>query len=127
MTRLTPSQPACNFAPGTETSTAIPQREWPFCLAGNAQSTVSAICVPADKNSSDVVRHAYERYNLSLGLGLSEVAGKVFRIGHLGDLNELMILSALAGTEMALRDSGIEVVPGSGVGAASEYLRTSAR
>ncbi len=49
----------------------------------------------------------------------------MFRIGHLGDLNEIMILSALAGAEMALRDSGIEVTPGSGVGAASEYLRST--
>lgn len=90
-------------------------------------NTVTAICVPAGADSGLVVRNAYERYNLSLGLGLGEVAGKVFRIGHIGDLNEVMILSALAGTEMALRDSGIEVQPGSGVGAASEYLRTSAR
>ena len=57
---------------------------------------------------------------------MADVAGKVFRIGHLGDLNELMILSALAGTEMALRDSAIDVVPGSGVGAASEFLRQGA-
>lgn len=88
--------------------------------------TVSAICVPPGMDSNVVVRNAYERYNLSLGQGLTEVAGKVFRIGHLGDLNELMILSALAGTEMALRDSSIDVVPGSGVGAAAEFLRLSA-
>ena len=90
-------------------------------------NTVSAIVVPKDRNANDVVKNAYQRYNLSLGGGLGDVAGTVFRIGHLGDLNELMILSALAGTEMALRDSGIEVVPGSGVGAASEYLRTSVK
>ena len=88
-------------------------------------NTVSAIVVPKDKDANEVVKNAYSRYNLSLGGGLGDVAGKVFRIGHLGDLNELMILSALAGTEMALRDSGIDVVPGSGVGAASEFLRTS--
>ena len=83
--------------------------------------------MPADRNAGDVVKNAYARYNLSLGGGLGEVAGKVFRIGHLGDLNELMILSALAGTEMALRDSGIEITPGSGVGAASEFLRTTCK
>jgi alanine-glyoxylate transaminase/serine-glyoxylate transaminase/serine-pyruvate transaminase len=76
-------------------------------------------------DSNDVVRNAYNRYNLSLGGGLTEVAGKVFRIGHLGDMNELMILSALAGTEMALCDSGIEVTLGSGVGAAAALLRSS--
>ncbi len=89
-------------------------------------NTVTAICVPAGKDSGQVVRTAYERYNLSLGGGLGDVAGKVFRIGHIGDLNEIMILSALAGTEMALRDCDIDVQPGCGVGAASEYLRTSA-
>ncbi len=88
-------------------------------------NTVSAIVVPEGKNANDVVKNAYARYNLSLGGGLGDVAGKVFRIGHMGDLNEIMVLSALAGTEMALRDSGIDVVPGSGVGAASEFLRTT--
>ncbi|MGE0859443.1 MAG: aminotransferase class V-fold PLP-dependent enzyme [Gammaproteobacteria bacterium] len=88
-------------------------------------NTVSAIVVPQGRNANDVVKNAYARYNLSLGGGLGDVAGKVFRIGHLGDLNEIMILSALVGAEMALRDSGIEVTPGSGVGAASEYLRST--
>ena len=87
--------------------------------------TVTAICVPEGIDSNDVVRNAYNHYNLSLGGGLTEVAGKVFRIGHLGDMNELMILSALAGTEMALCDSGIDVTLGSGVGAAAGFLRGS--
>lgn len=85
--------------------------------------TVSAIVVPEGVDSNAVVNHAYYRYGLSLGVGLNKVAGKVFRIGHLGDNNELMILAALAGAEMALRDAGADVVPGSGVGAAQEYLR----
>jgi alanine-glyoxylate transaminase/serine-glyoxylate transaminase/serine-pyruvate transaminase len=101
---------------------------WGLSLCAKAphwhSDTVSAICVPAGCDSAQVVRHAYERYNLSLGAGLADVAGKVFRIGHLGDLNEIMVLSALAGTEMVLRDCGIDVVPGSGVGAAQEFLRT---
>ncbi|HEY7690301.1 MAG TPA: aminotransferase class V-fold PLP-dependent enzyme, partial [Dongiaceae bacterium] len=63
--------------------------------------TVSAIRVPDGFDGNEVVRNAYDRYNLSLGVGLSKVAGKVFRIGHLGNLNELMILTALAGAEMA--------------------------
>ncbi len=87
--------------------------------------TVTTICVPEGIDSTQVVTHAYRRYNLSLGAGLAQVAGKVFRIGHLGDLNEIMILSALAGTEMALRDCGVPVAAGSGVAAAQEYLRTS--
>lgn len=87
--------------------------------------TVSAICVPEGYDSAELIKHAYFRYGLSLGGGLSEVAGKVFRIGHLGDLNELMLISAIAGSEMAMRDLGINVEPGSGVAAATEYYRTS--
>ncbi len=82
--------------------------------------TVSAIMVPPHVKGEDVIDIAYKRYNLSLGAGLAKMAGKLFRIGHMGDLNELMLLGALAGTEMALRDAGVHVVPGSGVGAAEE-------
>jgi len=89
--------------------------------------TVSAVCVPEGFDGNDVAKLAYLRYNLSLGLGLSKVAGKVFRIGHLGSLNELMVLSALSGAEMAMRDLGIRVAPGSGVAAAQEHYRATAR
>ncbi|NNL99710.1 MAG: aminotransferase class V-fold PLP-dependent enzyme [Gammaproteobacteria bacterium] len=88
--------------------------------------TVSAIIVPDGIDSADVVKHAYSNYDLSLGIGLNKVAGKVFRIGHLGDMNETMLLSGIGGAEMAMRDAGIKIEPGSGVGAASEYLRTTA-
>ncbi|MGE0383491.1 MAG: aminotransferase class V-fold PLP-dependent enzyme [Gammaproteobacteria bacterium] len=87
--------------------------------------TVTTVVVPEGVDSNVVVRHAYERYQLSLGMGLNKVAGKVFRIGHLGDNNELMVLAALAGAEMAMRDAGIMVPPGSGVGVASEYYRST--
>ena len=80
--------------------------------------TVSAIVVPAGFDAAKVIEVAYRRYNLSLGAGLSKVAGKVFRIGHLGDLNELMLLGAIAGAEMAMADIGIPVRLGSGVAAA---------
>ncbi len=56
--------------------------------------TVTAIMVPAGFNGADVIDRAYRRYNLALGAGLSQMAGKLFRIGHLGDLNELMLLGA---------------------------------
>jgi alanine-glyoxylate transaminase / serine-glyoxylate transaminase / serine-pyruvate transaminase len=85
--------------------------------------TVTAIMVPAGFNGADVIDIAYKRYNLALGAGLSQVAGKLFRIGHLGDLNELMLLGAIAGAEMAMRDVGIEVELGSGVGAAQAHFR----
>ncbi len=86
-------------------------------------NTVSAILVPEGFDSTAVVNTAYQRYNLSLGLGLTRLAGKVFRIGHLGDLNELMILGALVGAEMAMCDVGIRIELGSGVAAAQQYLR----
>jgi len=89
--------------------------------------TVSAILVPEGFNGNEVAKLAYLRYGLALGVGLSKVAGKLFRIGHLGDLNELMMLTALAGAEMAMRDLGIDVEAGSGVAAAEEYYRSTAK
>jgi alanine-glyoxylate transaminase / serine-glyoxylate transaminase / serine-pyruvate transaminase len=86
--------------------------------------TVSAVVVPEGVNGAHVIDVAFRRYNLALGAGLSKVAGKVFRIGHLGDLNELMLMGAIAGAEMAMLDVGIKVTPGSGVAAASEYWRS---
>jgi len=86
--------------------------------------TVSAVLVPEGINAGHVIDVAFRRYNLALGAGLARVAGKVFRIGHLGDLNELMLMGAIAGAEMAMQDVGIHVTPGSGVAAASQYWRT---
>jgi alanine-glyoxylate transaminase/serine-glyoxylate transaminase/serine-pyruvate transaminase len=85
--------------------------------------TVSAILVPEGVNGAQVVDVAYRRYNLALGAGLSKVAGKLFRIGHLGDLNELMLLGAIAGAEMAMLDVGVRIEPGSGVAAAQRFWR----
>jgi alanine-glyoxylate transaminase/serine-glyoxylate transaminase/serine-pyruvate transaminase len=84
--------------------------------------TVSAVQLPEGFDSNALIRHAYRKYGLSLGLGLAKLNGRVFRIGHLGDLNELMVLSALGGTELALRDAGLPIKAGSGVGAAVEYF-----
>ncbi|HEY2275735.1 MAG TPA: aminotransferase class V-fold PLP-dependent enzyme [Steroidobacteraceae bacterium] len=86
--------------------------------------TVSAVVVPDGINGAHVIDVAFRRYNLALGAGLSKVAGKVFRIGHLGDLNELMLMGALAGAEMAMLDVGVKVASGSGVAAASDYWRS---
>ncbi len=85
--------------------------------------TVSAVMTPPGVNAAEIIDVAFKRYNLALGAGLSEVAGKLFRIGHLGDLNELMLISGIAGAEMAMRDVGIDVTPGSGVAAAAEFWR----
>lgn len=86
--------------------------------------TVSAVMVPEGINGAHIIDVAFRRYNLALGAGLAKVAGKLFRIGHLGDLNELMLMGALAGAEMAMLDVGVKVTPGSGVAAASNYWRT---
>jgi alanine-glyoxylate transaminase/serine-glyoxylate transaminase/serine-pyruvate transaminase len=85
--------------------------------------TVSAVMVPEGINGNDVIARAFNRYNLALGAGLSKVAGKLFRIGHLGDLNELMLLGAIAGAEMAMLDVGVKIEPGSGVAAAQAHWR----
>src|SRR2546428_8542100 len=105
-------------------------RAWGLKLCAKApkwhSDTVSAIMVPEGFSGADVIDVAYRRYNLALGAGLARVAGKLFRIGHLGDLNELMLLGAIAGTEMAMRDVGIKVTLGAGVAAAAEHYRGSA-
>lgn len=84
--------------------------------------TVTAIMTPPGVDGTKVAHHAYHRYGLSLGIGLSKVAGRLFRIGHLGALNELMVLQALAGAEMALKDCDAPIELGSGVAAAQAYL-----
>lgn len=89
--------------------------------------TVSAIVVPEGIDANNIIRIAASDYQLSLGSGLSKVAGRVFRIGHLGWMNELMALQAIAGAEMAMRDSGVKIAPGSGVGAAQEVYRAHKR
>jgi alanine-glyoxylate transaminase/serine-glyoxylate transaminase/serine-pyruvate transaminase len=83
--------------------------------------TVSTILVPAHIDGAEVVKRAAYQYNLSLGAGLAQLAGKAFRIGHVGDLNELMLCGAISGAEMVLRDLGLDLKPGSGVGAATDY------
>lgn len=85
--------------------------------------TVTAVIVPPYIDSAEIVKRGWKRYNLSLGLGLNKVAGKVFRIGHLGSLNEVQLLGCLSGVEMALKDIGYPVKFGSGVGAAAAYLQ----
>lgn len=89
-------------------------------------NTVSAIYVPEGIDSNEVVRTAYYRYNVSLGVGLANVAGRVFRIGHLGAVDDVMIGGALFGVEMTLRDCGVKFDFGAGTGAAAEYLRETA-
>ena len=109
--------------------TRLAVKAWGLELCARApkwnSDTVTAIMVPPGINGAEVIDVAYRRYDLALGAGLARMAGRLFRIGHLGDLNELMLLGALSGAEMAMRDVGIKVTPGSGVAAAQEYWRST--
>ena len=87
---------------------------------------MSAIVVPEGIDANNVLKTAYYRYNTSLGTGLNKVAGKVFRIGHLGALDEGMIGGVLFNVEMALKDCGVDIKFGSGTGAAAEYFSKTA-
>ena len=85
--------------------------------------TVSAIRTPEGFDATDIVTHAAETYGVAFGVGLGEVAGKVFRIGHLGSLTDVMTLSGIATAEMCMADLGLDIELGSGVAAAQEFYR----
>ncbi|OGK88568.1 MAG: serine--glyoxylate aminotransferase [Candidatus Rokubacteria bacterium GWC2_70_16] len=89
-------------------------------------STVTAVVMPQGSDSDAYIAHANRALGLSLGVGLGEVKGKVFRIGHLGSLNELELLGGLAGVEMTLRSFGLPVPLGAGLAAAEAYLLQTA-
>ena len=95
---------------------------WGLTLAAKdpatASDTVSSIKVDRQTDANDVILHAYNKYGISLGAGLGPLNGSVFRIGHLGWLNETMILGVLGGVELAMRDLNVPFKAGVGVGAA---------
>jgi len=72
-------------------------------------------------DADELRRLIYERFDLSLGTGLSKLKGRMFRIGHLGDSNDLTLLAALSGCEMGLKLAGIKLA-GSGVQVAMDYF-----
>jgi alanine-glyoxylate transaminase/serine-glyoxylate transaminase/serine-pyruvate transaminase len=81
-------------------------------------NSLTAVVTPDGIDSGDVMKIARERYDLALGVGLGRIRGKVFRIGHLGALNELEVLGTLGGVEMALAEAGVPIELGTGVAAA---------
>ena len=83
--------------------------------------SLTAVLVPAGHDADFLRKTILDNYNMSLGTGLAKVAGKVFRIGHLGDFNELMLAGTLAGVEMGLMKSKIPYQKG-GILKALEYL-----
>lgn len=99
-----------------------------FCaIAPSRRSdTVTAIRVPQGFDSSLLVQHAARKYSVSFGAGLGDVAGKVFRIGHLGAITDVALLSGIATAEMALVDLDYPIRLGSGVAAAQQHFRVTA-
>lgn len=100
-------------------------RAWGFEIAcerpDEFSNVVTTVMTPDGCDSERVRAVAAERFNLSLGAGLGRLKGKAFRIGHLGDFNELMLAGTLAGVELTLRAAAVPFRPG-GVGAALDQL-----
>ena len=84
-------------------------------------NSITAIMVPAGYDSDNLRKIILDNYDMSLGTGLAKIKGKVFRIGHLGDFNDLMLAGTLAGVEMGLKQSGIPFKPG-GIMKALDFL-----
>jgi len=84
-------------------------------------SSLTAVVMPAGHDADALRRIALERFDMSLGTGLGQLKGKVFRIGHLGDFNELMLAGTLSGVEMALAAAGVPFTRG-GITAALDFL-----
>jgi len=89
--------------------------------------TVTAVKTPEGFDGNEVVKHAYLRYNLCMSITIGQVMGQGYRIGHMGDMNELMVMTPIIGAEMAMKDLGYPIEIGSGVSAAEEYLRSTAK
>ena len=84
-------------------------------------SALTALIMPAGHDADRLRTIILERFDMSLGMGLGRLAGKVFRIGHLGDFNDLTLMGTLAGVEMGLALAGVPHRTG-GVQAAMVYL-----
>jgi alanine-glyoxylate transaminase/serine-glyoxylate transaminase/serine-pyruvate transaminase len=80
------------------------------------------VLLPEGHDADRFRRIVLENFDMSLGTGLGRLAGKAFRIGHLGDINDLTLVAAIAGVEMGLALAGIPHGKG-GVAAAMDYLR----
>ena len=96
-----------------------------FCTdPARRSNSVTAVLMPEGRNAEDVRAIARQKFNVSLGGGLGKLDGKLFRIGHMGDLNEPMVLGTLASVEMALKIAGVPHAKG-GVDAAMEFYSTA--
>jgi alanine-glyoxylate transaminase / serine-glyoxylate transaminase / serine-pyruvate transaminase len=88
-------------------------------------ASLTAVLTPEGHDADELRAVVLERYDVSLGAGLGKLSGKVFRIGHLGDLNDVWLAGTLAGVEMGLAGAGVPFRPG-GVQAALEHLAETA-
>ncbi len=89
-------------------------------------SSLTAVLLPPGHNADELRKVVLDQFNMSLGAGLAKLQGKVFRIGHLGDFNDLMLAGTLSGVEMGLALAGVPHAKG-GVAAAIDYLTETAR
>ena len=93
--------------------------------AAHCTDSLTAVWMPDGHDADELRKLILDRFDLSLGTGLGKVKGRLFRIGHLGDMNDLMLLGTLGGVEMGLGLAGVPHRP-AGVAAAMEYLAASA-
>jgi alanine-glyoxylate transaminase/serine-glyoxylate transaminase/serine-pyruvate transaminase len=89
-------------------------------------ASVTAVYTPAGHSADELRKVILDHFNMPLGTGLGKLQGKVFRIGHLGDFNDLMLAGTLSGVEMGLDLAGVPHTKG-GVAAALDYLTESAK
>lgn len=89
---------------------------------GHESGVLTAVVMPEGHSADHFRSEALRHYNISLGSGLSKVADKIFRIGHLGDINDLTLIGALSGVEMGLAKAKVPHEKG-GVGVAMQYLQ----
>ena len=102
---------------------------WGFSLVAKSpelySDTVSTVLVPEGLDSNALTNHAYDAYGMSFGIGLAQLDGKAFRIGHLGMMSDVMALSGIATIEMAMKDLDFPIELGSGVAAAQDFYRVN--
>lgn len=91
---------------------------------GQESGVLTAVMMPHGHSADEFRKITLENYNISLGNGLSKVADRIFRIGHLGDFNDLMLMATLSGVEMGLEKAGVPYKAG-GVMAAMDYLKNA--
>jgi alanine-glyoxylate transaminase/serine-glyoxylate transaminase/serine-pyruvate transaminase len=106
---------------------AVSGWELPFVCEdlARASNTITSVRVPEGVDSNELLKHARERYGLSLGGGIGQLGGQAFRIGHLGSLNELEVLGTIGGIELAMADLGYPVSTGVGLLAAQRAFAGS--